>query len=472
MKRRLILIPLFGLFFGAVFFCSFWLLLPWDRVQQLVAGKVLAATGYQLEAEEFGAYWFSGIEAENVVLSKPLTPEQKAAQARARKEAQAAREKEKAGAALPPPLAGGADAGLSGPSPLPGTAQPPGQEPSAAPGGAVGEPAAGSGEAPKPAPAAAGPVLPPPIRIQHLAARLAILPLFLGRLQVDFVAELAGGTLEGSIGKRGEAFAGEIEARDLRIAGLPKVGELLGVPLKGSLALDGELLFDPEEMANTKGTIELTLSGLELGAGSIPLPKGAIFPTFELTTPTKVGTLNLLLVVGEEVAREPNRAIAHLQTFEHEGADLEFKAEGDLLLAPSLGASRPDLTLGVRFAPDFVERNHLGVVLNSGQVKRYLADDFLGISLRGTFQAPEPRLVAPAWGKARPYLRAAPGAPPPAKAKAAPSAAGRRPAAAAASAASRAHAATRAARAGRPVPPPAATLPAPAGDEAVEEDSE
>ncbi|MBM4321306.1 MAG: type II secretion system protein GspN, partial [Deltaproteobacteria bacterium] len=271
--------------------------------------------------------------------------------------------------------------------------------------GAVAEEAKGQDEAMGGGP---GAHLPPPIRIPRVAARLALLPLVIGRLEADFVTEIAGGSISGSASKRGGAYSVELEMSDIVLTALPGLRDKLPLPLKGTLAAQGRLLWSPQEMAATNGRLQLSLHKAELGAGNIPLPKGSLFPTFELTTPTRLGTLELEFVVGEEQAREPNMALATLKRFEHKGEDIELKLEGDVVLAAQPAQSRPDLTLGVRFADPFVERNHLKMVLASRDLKRNMKDDFLGVSLRGTVAHPDVKLVAPVWGKSRPYLRATP----------------------------------------------------------------
>lgn len=423
MKRRLLLLPLFGLFFGAACLFFFWLSLPWDRVEEMVARKLEVATGYQVTMEELGSYWFTGIEATNVVLTKPLTPAQRKALAEARKkEGQAGR------------AGGGTGAGGGAASASDGIGQ--GRDETSGSGDAArakapprsasvpakevpaeddGQEAAAEEEGKENAAKEKGaspalPVLPPPIRIPRLTARLAVLPLLIGRVTVDVSAEIAGGSLDARVGKRGESYSVELKLDDILLAGIPGLAERLPLPLKGTIGAEGVLVWEPREMSRTKGRLKLALKKAELGTGSIPLPKGSLFPTFELATPTKLGTLQLELVVGEEQAREPTAALASIKSFEHEGEDVELKVEGDIVLTARPAESRPDLTVGVRFADPFVERNHLKMLLASRDVKRYVKEDFIGATVRGTIGHPDLRPAAPVWGKSRAYLRASPAA--------------------------------------------------------------
>jgi len=407
MKRRLLLISLYGLFGLLAFLFFVWLTFPWDRVQTTVERRIEAATGYEVSMQSFGSYWFTGVEAEQVVLTRPLTPAQKEAR-------KAAREIERQRAAAKKGEGEDKDAAAAGKA-KPAAA---GDEEA----GAEGEgDAAGDGKSDGAAAATEGPKLSeeqaaalasiePPIRMERVAARLALLPLLRGRLALDFVLDLAGGHMEGRAAKGGQGVFLELEATDLRLAALPLLARKVPLPLKGVLSLEGEVAFYPEAMEDTEGRLRLDLKGLELGAGEVPLPKGAMFPTFELETPTALGQLELELVMGEEQARDPKSALLHVQRFEHQGKDVEFKLEGDIVLAAKPMKSRPDLTLGVHLTPPFINRNHLGVLVNARQVKRYMAEEFLGVTLRGSFEHPEPRLAVPVWGKPRTHLRAVPGA--------------------------------------------------------------
>lgn len=437
MKRKLLLIPLYVLFFGVAFLFFFWLTLPWDRLQQLVERRVEAATGYEVTIGEFGSHWFTGFEATDVLLRKPLTPEQKRALAAARKARVAAQAEAAKGGAAPGTAEGGDDGdGATGEKPESSTTpdeDTPGDsaegsagdgdgdgdeaEDGAAssddPGGVsedrAGAPADEAGAATAKPSLPPLPAVPPPFRIQALSVRLSVLPLFIGRVVFEVYAELAGGKIDGTVGRAGDRYLVDLETEGLRLAAIPWLQDLSPLPIKGTLDLDVDVAFVPAEMQRTEGTVALTLAGLEAGAGEIPLPKGAIFPSFELETATKLGRLHLELVCGEERARDPDGALLHVQKLEHRGGDLELRAEGDVILKSDLGLSRPDLMLGVKFSDPFVKRNHLGIVLSNSRVKRNMKEDFLGVTLRGTIRKLEPRLAPPAWDKSRAHLRAKPG---------------------------------------------------------------
>ncbi len=415
MKRKLLLIPLYVLFFGVAFLFFFWLTLPWDRLQALVERKVEAATGYEVTMGDFGSHWFTGFEASDVVLRKPLSPELKRALAEARKARAEARkaladEGAEGGTGATGDKAERAAADEAGEDTAEGAgATDDGAEEPAKEGGT--DPGEGEGEgAAKPKPELPPlPPVPPPVRIPAVKARLAVLPLLLGRLVVEVYLEIAGGTVDGTVGRAGESYLVDLEAEGLRLAAVPWLQDASPLPIKGVLEFDADVTFAPAAMRDTEGAISLTISGLQAGAGEIPLPKGAIFPSFELETPTKLGRLHLELVCGAERARDPDGALLHVVKLEHAGGDLQLRVEGDVVLKPKLGLSRPDLMLGVKFDDGFVKRNHLGIVLSNSRVKRNIKDDFLGVTLRGSFGKLEPRLSAPIWGKSRAHLRAKPG---------------------------------------------------------------
>ena len=423
MKRRLLLLSLYAMFFVVAFLFCFWLTLPWDRIEELVTHRLEAATGYEVTIGEFDSHWFTGVEIEDLVLRKPLTAEQKEALKKAREERARARADgiDKEGGAGP-------NKEGEGDGEAQGSALPPAQE-AGKQGNGAGAEAAGAGAGSGDVSAGAGldgaaapqqaisseegekkpAFVPPlPIRIPHVSARIALLPLFVGRAVADFSAQMVHGSLRGSAGRGPGSYHLSLHVESVRLTMLPGFAELVALPIKGVVDVDGELDIFMQDMPRTEGRLLLDLRGLELGPCEIPLPKGSMFPSFDLSTPTKVGDLEIELVVGEEQARDPDAALVHIERFEHKGKDkdLELKAEGDLILLPDLGRSRPDIGLGVSFSASFVKRNHLGMVLASRQVKRYIKDDFLGISLKGSLAQPQPKLSSPTWGRSRKYLRA------------------------------------------------------------------
>ncbi len=396
MRRRLFLLPLYGLFFLAAFVVFAWLTIPWDRVKDKLVGELEAGTGYEVRVGGLDSYWLTGIEVTDLVMKKPLTPAQKKA-----REEQRAYERRKAQEAK----GGGADG--AGEAKDGGQAQ--GGEakgPEVEGGEAKGQEEGGEEDPEAAKRKAIIATIPKPIRIPHLHVRVALLPLMLGKLALDFGAELAGGELEGRVGLSGDAYFYDLEAHGLRIQAIPMVGELLPVPLRGRLSLEGEGTYSPTAPQESRGELELRLDALVLDAGEIPLPKGAMFPSVDMETPTKLGKLVVFLVMGKEQARDEDAVLVHVERFEHSGGDLQLKLEGDILLKKRLASSRIDMTLGVKFADPFVERNHLKMVLDNRKIKRNMKDGFLGINLRGALTKPQPRMAKPTWGKSRGYLRA------------------------------------------------------------------
>ena len=260
--------PLFYLFCLLMFG---YLAFPYDQVKDRIIAEVerRGKPGTHLEIGHLSSYWFTGVEFSSVKLT------------------------------LPP------DASSGGMSALPRS----------------GEDFAAGAAATAPKEAT--------IVIDEGHARLRILPLFLGRVRVDFWASALGGELEGTapVGKSSGDVTLTLQRID--IGKVEPLAQTLGVPLKGFAS--GKLSLTPVEgkFSKSSGTLDLTVEGLVVGDG-----KTKIQGLIELP-PIRAGNLTL--------SAEAKDGALKVNKLTSPGADLELIGDGKLAVREPWNDSSADL---------------------------------------------------------------------------------------------------------------------------------
>jgi type II secretion system protein N len=162
----------------------------------------------------------------------------------------------------------------------------------------------------------------------------------------SFDAELAGGEAAGdfAIGQDSMELEAEIEAIDL--GAIPALREFTKVPVTGTLNAEIDLSM-PSEVAESTGSVELTIDALNLGDGETQLD----IPGWGGLTLDRADAGNLELVATiEEGFANIERATSH-------GRDLQLDAVGKIRLLRPMKRSELNLMVRVKIEDAYKEKS-------------------------------------------------------------------------------------------------------------------
>jgi type II secretion system protein N len=100
---------------------------------------------------------------------------------------------------------------------------------------------------------------------------IGLLPLLIGHKNVDLVATMGSGSIEGTIGLSSGALEAKLETEGLPLADLPGANAAIGLPMAGSLDLDLEIRLPEHKWKNAEGSIKLACNGCSIGDGKAKL---------------------------------------------------------------------------------------------------------------------------------------------------------------------------------------------------------
>ncbi len=175
----------------------------------------------------------------------------------------------------------------------------------------------------------------PLLRADEAVVRLRLLPLFLGKVNVGFRAEIGKGTVKGdySTSSGGEAH---IEINHLRLEDIPFFPTATGAAIKGDLQAEGHF---KGKGRTSSGDGRLEAKGMELSGvkiGEMPLP--------DASYDTVRGALKI--VDGKAI----------MESFSLQGTGLYVRIKGDFPFITPISAAPLNLTLELMPKPDFMEK--------------------------------------------------------------------------------------------------------------------
>ncbi|MBN1773346.1 MAG: type II secretion system protein GspN [Deltaproteobacteria bacterium] len=181
------------------------------------------------------------------------------------------------------------------------------------------------------------------IHAERVVARASLGTVFGGDIDVDFVAEMMGGKIEGQFYRAQKDTRIVANLNGLSPDEVGFLREMVGLPIKGGLAGRLDLTLRDHRFSKAAGTIEVTARGVVVGDGKAMLklkvkPQYAELQEFlnredqgVVLPPMKVGTVTLKARVSQGAAR--------ITQLEASSEHIEFKGEGQLLLADPVTAS-------------------------------------------------------------------------------------------------------------------------------------
>ncbi|WP_434044754.1 MULTISPECIES: type II secretion system protein GspN [Sorangium] len=294
MKERLLKIakwavyPLFYLFCLGLFG---YLTFPYDRLKdRLIAEfdraqqKRGSGPAQRLEIDELDAYWFTGVEMRGVRLI------------------------------LPPNEAGSSSRASAA--------------------------AFTSGDAAKD-----GAPKPSVVEIDEAHARMKILPLLIGRMRVSFWASVFGGEVEGVVpmGKSGGDM--HVEVSDVELAKVGPLGDILGLPIAGTLSATLELDAPEGKFNKANGTLEVSAKEVSVGDGKTKIQGLIALPE------AKLGELVL--------SAEAKEGVLKITKMTANGSDLELDGDGKVNMREPWNNSTADLYVRFKFTDAYRSKNDL-----------------------------------------------------------------------------------------------------------------
>jgi type II secretion system protein N len=188
----------------------------------------------------------------------------------------------------------------------------------------------------------------PPVDVifDELTVSTSLLSLISDSKSYSFDAELGGGEAEGEVVVGEDNMEIDVEIDDIDLEALPILRRFTKIPVTGTL--NGEIALNmPSEVAESSGSIEITIEGLTVGDGKSKLD----IPGWGGLTLDKADVGNLELVVAiEEGSANIERATSH-------GKDLELDALGKVRLLRPLSRSELNLMLRLKIQDAYKKRS-------------------------------------------------------------------------------------------------------------------
>jgi type II secretion system protein N len=269
-------------FFALVLFG--YLTFPFDRLKDRILSEITKSSkgkgAPQVTIEKLDSYWFSGVELSGVKVRLPAE-----------------------------------DASASAPKGF-GT-------------GGFGS-AGGFG-----APAKAEPEKESVIEVPEAHARARLLPLLIGRVQLDFWASVFGGEVTGSAPAGSSKGDVELAISDVKLSEVSPLQNLLGIPIDGKV--NGELSLSPLDgkFSKASGKLELSIKGLVVSDGKTKIQGLLAIPAAKVDE---------IVITGE--AEKGSLKITKLSA---NGPDLELDGDGKINVREPWGDSGVDIYLKFRF---------------------------------------------------------------------------------------------------------------------------
>jgi type II secretion system protein N len=105
------------------------------------------------------------------------------------------------------------------------------------------------------------------IKVDEVKARLQILPLFLGRLRVNFWARAFNGEIKGSAPIRAANSPVEVQLDNIDLSYVDIIKDTLGIPIKGVATGKLELAAEGGKFNKASGMLDLVINDVSVGDG-------------------------------------------------------------------------------------------------------------------------------------------------------------------------------------------------------------
>lgn len=194
---------------------------------------------------------------------------------------------------------------------------------------------AAAGEAPR----------PKVMAVDSLKLSVGLLRRLFGTWAVSYEAEVRGGVIEGTFFQNAEGARIVASAKDVGVAGLSVLEDLVELPLGGELSGSLRLVLPEGKMSQAEGELELAIADLSVGDGKAKIRDAIALP--------KLHAGDLILKAQAVEGR------LNVQELSARGPDFELQSEGNLRLREPFDVSLADLNLGFKFTDAYMTRNDI-----------------------------------------------------------------------------------------------------------------
>lgn len=195
----------------------------------------------------------------------------------------------------------------------------------------------------------AAPPKPGVLRVDSAHARVSLLSLIFGSVDLSFGADAFGGTISGTTSESDGTRAVELTIEDVSLAEAPLLAEAIGLPMSGTVGGTLDFRLPEGKLAKADGTLNLEIVGLSAGDGKAKIRDTIALPKVE------AGDLK---VVGDA-----SEGQLKFTDFSAKGPDLELVAEGSMRLRDPLTTSLLSMTARFRFTERYTTKSELTKVL-------------------------------------------------------------------------------------------------------------
>ncbi|MBK8251655.1 MAG: type II secretion system protein GspN [Polyangiaceae bacterium] len=173
------------------------------------------------------------------------------------------------------------------------------------------------------------------IVVQEAHARARILPLLIGRVQLDFWANVFGGEISGTAPTGSSKGDVELTISDAKLSQVDPLQNLLEIPIDGKV--NGALTLSPTDgkFNKSSGKLELSVKNIVLGDGKSKILGILAIPAAKVDE---------LVVTGEA-----DKGVMKITKFSAPGPDIEIEGDGKINLREPWAESSVDMYVKFRF---------------------------------------------------------------------------------------------------------------------------
>jgi type II secretion system protein N len=173
------------------------------------------------------------------------------------------------------------------------------------------------------------------ITIDEAHVRVRMLPLLVGRVQVDFWASAFGGELEGTAPVGTSKGDVDVEIDHVDVSKIDAIAQVVGVPMKGQATGKLSLTVPDGKLAKANGSLDLTIAGAVISDGKTKIQGFIELP------PAKLGDVTLTAESRDGTLKITKLAAA--------GVDLELAGDGKIALKDPWSSALADLYVRFKF---------------------------------------------------------------------------------------------------------------------------
>jgi type II secretion system protein N len=172
---------------------------------------------------------------------------------------------------------------------------------------------------------------------------VSLIRALFGTTAISFGAAAFGGELSGNVANSSSEQTYDLDLDKLDVGQVPFLDELVGLPMKGTLAGETELTLPERSWSKCEGKVEFTFGGLRVGDGKAKVLNAIALPEIN------VGSIDF--------SATATAGRLKVDKFVAKGSDLDLGVDGNIRFRDPLGTSLLDLSLKFKFSDKYRNKN-------------------------------------------------------------------------------------------------------------------